>query len=66
MKAADTVAPARDKHLKHLEDDLRFIMRQAERIKGNYELAEAIFRAAHDSLSEYELELLPGTDDAAA
>jgi hypothetical protein len=63
------VAPARSKHLKHLDSDLRLIMRLAEQVEGNYELVEAIFRAAraaHDSLGEYELELMPATDAAAA
>jgi hypothetical protein len=63
------VAPAQSKHLKHLNSDLRHIMRLAEQVEGNYELVEAIFRtarAAHDSLSEYELELQPAADEMVA
>ncbi len=42
---ASVVAP-RDKHLDHVEKDLRFIMRAVEAVSGNYEAVEAIFRAA--------------------
>jgi len=67
---AAVAAPApRSKHLGHIESDLRHIMRLVEQVEGNYELAEAIFRtarAARESLAEYELELRPATDAAAA
>ena len=65
---AAVVAPG-DKHLDRIETDLRFIMRVVEEIAGNHEAVEAIFRAvraAQNSLSEYELGLLPEVIDCAA
>lgn len=63
-------APAlRDRNLALVESDLRHIMRLAERMTGDWELQEAIFRAARaakDSLGEYELSLQPAVEADAA
>jgi hypothetical protein len=62
-------APVRDKRLAWLEQDLKFIRRRAEELGGDFEVVDDICRAvrsALQSLGEYEVELLPATDEVRA
>lgn len=62
-------APARSKHLVDIERALRTVERAANRMTGDFEEMDAIFKAVRDarlSLEDFELELLPATADAAA
>lgn len=67
--AAVHAQPRADRHLRRIASDLRHIMRLAEDMTGDFEISEHIVRAARaarESLTEYELELQPAAEDAAA
>jgi uncharacterized Zn finger protein len=60
---------ARDKRLKLIESDLRFISNRAADAGADFDVMEDIqraVRAALLSLDEYELELMPATEEVAA
>lgn len=63
------VAQASRNHLTDIARALRTIERAADRMTGDFEEMDAIFKAVRDarnSLEEFELELQPATADAAA
>ena len=66
---AEAPAPARSQRLTDIERALRTIERAADRMTGDFEEMDVIFRAVRDarlSLEEYELELLPAVEADAA
>jgi uncharacterized Zn finger protein len=64
-----TPAAARSKHLGDIERALRTVERAADRMTGDFEAMDAIFKAVRDarlSLEDFELETQPATADAVA